>query len=260
MISSASNPQYRRWLAAREGPERKQGEILLEGLHLIQAWQARYGAPVALILSSRFKPSVEWINWHERHGGTPEILSEVLFNKLCSLENFAGPIALVNTQQALGRAPSSALGDLVYLDRIQDPGNLGTILRCCAALGVKQVALSPGTVWLWHPKVLRAGMSAHFALEFFEEYSFESMLALEGFQMIVTSGVADPSAQSLTKLNLTQPNLWCFGNEGSGLTPQILAAKGAQRSYIPQESSVESLNVGAAVGICLYEQYRQRQP
>ena len=219
----------------------------------------RYGAPERLLVSEHFKGNQEWSRWCAKYGFEIEILTVSLFKKLCSLEHFEGPIALASTKQATSSMPSSAEGDLVYLDRIQDPGNLGTILRTCAALGVRQVALAPGTVWLWNSKVLRAGMSAHFSLLCFEDFGVSQLLNLPGFQFIATSGHEDRHAIALQGLDLRQPNAWCFGNEGAGVSRALLEAGGVRRCFIPQDSAVESLNVGAAAAICLYEQFRQRQ-
>jgi RNA methyltransferase, TrmH family len=259
VISSLSNPSFRRWLAAKDKSDRKSGELLLEGFHLVQAWALRYAAPHCLIVAESFQMTGELAAWLTTHPVPLERVSKALFAKLSSLETFTGPIALVTPTLEVLSQPSPQRGDLVYLDRIQDPGNLGTILRSCAALGVFQVALSPGTVWPWSAKVLRAGMSAHFALDIFDEFSVDSLLALRGFQLLATSGLEAKEVQMIDQSNLHPPTIWCFGNEGSGLSHKILEAPSALRVSIPQRESVESLNVAAALAICLFEQLRQRR-
>ncbi len=258
MISSAQNAIYRRWLHAKEKPDRHTGEILLEGFHLIQAWAERYGHPEGLMVSQEHRPADELRNWLSKHPVPVETLSPGLFGKLSSLENFSGPMALVRPRSRTTLVPDARKGDLVYLERVQDPGNLGTILRSCAAMGVRQVALSPGTVWAWSPKVLRAGMSAHFQLDCFEDFSVDQITQLPGFQLIVTSGQSDPASVPLHQLSLNKPGLWCFGNEGSGLSEGLLNHPGAARTYVPHSGQMESLNVASALAICLYEQQRQR--
>ena len=259
MISSLSNPSFRRWLAGKDKSDRKSGELLLEGFHLVQAWTLRYAAPHCIIVAESFQMTDELAAWLAKHPVPLEVVSKALFAKLSSLETFLGPIALVTPTLKVLSEPSAHRGDLVYLDRIQDPGNLGTILRSCAALGVSQVALSPGTVWPWSAKVLRAGMSAHFALDIFDEFSVDSLLALQGFQLLATSGLEAKDVRMIDQSNLYPPTIWCFGNEGSGLSQAILEAPGALRVSIPQRKSVESLNVAAALSICLFEQLRQRR-
>jgi RNA methyltransferase, TrmH family len=259
VISSLSNPSFRRWLAAKDKSDRKSGELLLEGFHLAQAWTLRYAAPRCIIVSESFQMTVELAAWLTAHPVPVEMVSKALFSKLSTLGTFSGPIALVTPTLKVLSEPSAQQGDLVYLDRIQDPGNLGTILRSCAALGVSQVALSPGTVWPWSAKVLRAGMSAHFVLDIFDEFGVDDLLALPGFQLLATSGLDAKEVQMIDQSNLQPPTIWCFGNEGSGLSPQILEAPGALRVSIPQRKSVESLNVAAALSICLFEQLRQRR-
>jgi RNA methyltransferase, TrmH family len=259
VISSASNPSFRRWLDAKERSDRKSGELLLEGFHLMQAWSLRYPLPHCIIVAEAFKMTAELQTWLVTHPIPLEIVSNNLFAKLSSLETFSGPIALVSPKRSLLGEPDPGRGDLVFLDRIQDPGNLGTILRSCAALGVSQIALSAGTVWPWSAKVLRAGMSAHFSLDIYDEFEIERLLALKGFQLLVTSGQESLQLSMIDEVDLTSPSIWCFGNEGSGLRPSLLDAPAANKVSIPQSVVVESLNVASALSICLYEQQRQRR-
>lgn len=259
MISSASNPSFRRWLSAKEKSDRKSGELLLEGFHLMQAWSLRYAPPHCVIVAEQFKMSAELQVWLSIYPVMVEVVSNNLFAKLTSLETFSGPIALVSPTRSLLDEPDPSSGDLVFLDRIQDPGNLGTILRSCAALGVSQIALSAGTVWPWSAKVLRAGMSAHFSLNIYDEFEIERLLALKGFQLLVTSGQDAPGVSMIDHADLTPPTIWCFGNEGSGLRQSLLEAFNANRVSIPQSPIIESLNVASALSICLYEQQRQRR-
>lgn len=258
IISSPHNALFRRWLAAKDKPDRRTGEIVLEGFHLIEDWSRRHGVPEGLVVSAGHKMAGELLEWLRAHPVPVDTLAPSLFARLSSLDHFTGPMALVRTAARPAGHPEAARGDLVFLDRVQDPGNLGTIMRSCVALGVRQLALAPGTVWPWSPKVLRAGMSAHFELEVFEDFSADRLAALGGFQVLVTSGNSDPRSLPIHALNLTRPSLWCFGNEGSGLAPEILDMAGAQRVHVPHTGTMESLNVASALAVCLYEQQRQR--
>jgi TrmH family RNA methyltransferase len=140
----------------------------------------------------------------------------------------------------------------VVLDRLQDPGNAGSILRCAAAMGFRQVVALKGTVALWSPKVLRAGMGAHFGLTLVEGGSLEGLRAL-GVPLVATHlrgsvGLADAP--------LPDPLAWVLGHEGQGVADEVALACDL-RVRIPQPGGEESLNVAAAAAICLYETARR---
>lgn len=142
---------------------------------------------------------------------------------------------------------------LVLLDRIQDPGNAGAILRTAAAAGVEAVHASHGCADLWSPKVLRAGMGAHFHLALWEHADLAAVSA--GFEGTIcctaTKGIPIYAA------DLRGPTAWVFGNEGGGVAPALESLCG-RRLTIPTSGRVESLNVAAAAAVCLFEQRRQR--
>ncbi len=136
---------------------------------------------------------------------------------------------------------------------MQDPGNVGSIVRSAAALGATQVLALTGSAGLWTPKVLRAGMGAHFALHLVEGLDPPALAALR-VPLLVTSshgGVDLPQAR------LPWPAAWVFGHEGQGVQP-ALRERAALALRIPQPGGEESLNVAAAAAICLYEALRQR--
>src|SRR5690606_2680245 len=141
------------------------------------------------------------------------------------------------------------------LEDIQDPGNMGTILRTAAAVGIQRVLLSPGCASPWSPKALRAGMGAQFSVSIYEETDL--FRALQNSTLPVLATVLEPDAASLYDTDLTKPAVWLFGNEGQGISEQ-LARCATQHIYIPQAATaVQCINVSAAAAICLYEQYRQ---
>ena len=137
---------------------------------------------------------------------------------------------------------------------MQDPGNLGTVLRTAAAAGIGQALLSPGCAAAWSPKVLRAGQGAHFALAIHEEADLAAFMAdYRG----MTAATCLDGATSLYEARWTGPLAWIFGAEGQGVRPELVAA--AQlRIKIPMPGAVESLNVGAAAAVCLFEAVRRR--
>ena len=139
------------------------------------------------------------------------------------------------------------------LDAIQEPGNLGTLLRTAAAAGIRDVLLGEGCAQAWSPKVLRAGMGAHLALAIHEQAPLARMLA--GFAGEIAAP-APEAPESLFELDLRQPVAWLFGNEGAGLSPEV-AALATREVCIPMADRTESLNVSAAAAVCLFEQVRQ---
>jgi TrmH family RNA methyltransferase len=142
----------------------------------------------------------------------------------------------------------------VLLENIQDPGNLGSILRSAVAAGIAQVFLSRGSVFAWSPKVIRAGMGAHFFLSIFEDVDLaEAARAFSGCIVAM-----EPRAtSSLYELHLKGPVAWVFGNEGAGLSESV-GRLATHRVRIPMPGPAESLNVAAAAAICLFEQIRQQ--
>jgi TrmH family RNA methyltransferase len=152
-------------------------------------------------------------------------------------------------QPPLPRAGVAAL----VLDRLQDPGNVGTLLRSAAALGVPQVIALKGCAALWSPKVLRSAMGAHFALHLVEGVDADALDTL-AVPLLATSSHA---TQALHTARLPWPCAWVLGHEGQGVDAALLA-RCAQTLTIPQPGGEESLNVAAAGAICLYESARQR--
>jgi TrmH family RNA methyltransferase len=186
-------------------------------------------------------------------GVEPVVLADRLFAQASQVEHGSGPIALVDTPRP--PLPDRLLGDAVYLDRVQDPGNVGTVLRTCAAVGVGRVMCSPGTAFCWSPKVLRAAMGAHFHLDIHEGVPPDELLARLAVEAIATTADAP---DTLWQADLRAARVWLLGNEGQGLEAMLLAAPGVRQVSIPQSEAVESLNVGVAAAVCLYEQLRQR--
>ena len=132
-------------------------------------------------------------------------------------------------------------------------GNVGSMLRSAAAFGVRQVLALKGTAALWSPKVLRAGMGAHFGLRLVENLE-EAALADLAMPLLATSSHA---AQAIHDTRLPWPCAWVLGHEGQGIS-RALQARCAQTLRIPQPGGEESLNVATAAAVCLYESVRQR--
>lgn len=261
-IASASNERYRRLAALlASGRERRgrrgEARAVLEGVHLLQAWADRYGGAAGsaeIFVPEAALRSTEIVGLLARFADAPTVLEDRLFARVSRVEHGIGPIAVVPVPRLA--LPERIDGDAVYLDRIQDPGNVGSILRTCAAVGVASVLASPGCAACWSPKVLRAGMGAHFHLAIHEDVDARVLRE----RCVVCLRAADTKAPaSLYDTDLRAPAVWLLGNEGQGLSAQMQELPGLSRVSIPQTAGVESLNVGVAGALCLYEQWRQRR-
>ena len=234
---------------ARDGAAyRRSGEVWLEGDHLCAAAAAR-GVAVRQALVSESGWSRPARRDLARHAARVAIVPDALFAELGTLESPAD-IGFV-MPLAPAAEPDPALATVV-LDRLQDAGNVGSILRSAAALGVPQVLAVKGTAALWSPKVLRAGMGAHFGLRLVEGLGEDAVLAL-GLKLV---GTSSHGGDALPQARVPQPPAWLLGHEGQGVSAALLAACAAT-VRIPQPGGEESLNVAAAAAICFYEGLRR---
>ena len=256
-IRSASSERFRRLLALTRSSRERHARRLaaIEGEHLVQVWldAARLRLDEIVIPSRAVgKASVEALC--ERAAHLTLVLEDSLFDRLSQVEHGSGPLGIIPIPEA--PLPHQLNTDAVYLDGIQDPGNAGTILRSALAFGVQWVLSAQGSVGLWSPKVVRAAMGAHFGLMLCEGVTPDVLLAAQGRARLTA---ASPRAkQAIEHADLTGPRIWVFGAEGPGLSPELLQAPAIEHLAITHGSAVESLNVGVAASICLYEQHRQR--
>ena len=228
---------------------RKAGQLWLEGDHLCRALLARGGLPQQAVVSA-----TGWQDdaLHQLAQAAPRIVvvPDALFAALSALDSPARLGFLVPLPAPT--PPQAGLASVV-LDRVQDAGNVGSILRSAAAFGFGQVLALKGTAALWSPKVLRAGMGAHFALHLAEGLSLDELAALQ-LPLLATSS---HDGTALQQALLPWPCAWVFGHEGQGVSAALMA-RAQLRLRIPQPGGEESLNVGSAAAVCLYESARQR--
>ena len=249
-IAARDNPllvRLRR-LAQDSTAYRRAGQAWIEGEHLCSALRAR-GLPAAQAVIAEDAWDEPALRALAGHAARVAIVPAALFKGLSGLGSPA----------RLGFAIElPAAGDLrpglpsVVLDRVQDAGNVGSILRSAAAFGVAQVLAIRGTAALWSPKVLRAGMGAHFALHLVEGLE-EAQLEGLGRPLLATSSHA---GRLLPQAELSPDGAWVLGHEGQGVSPTLLQ-RCALQLRIPQPGGEESLNVAAAAAICLYESARR---
>jgi len=251
-IGSRENPalmQVRRALREGAGYRRKGHALWLEGDHLLRACVAR-GHPLAQVLLSEAAWQQPALRDLTRRAARVLLLPDALFRELSALESPASIGALIECPQAAAMRPDAPT---VILDRLQDAGNVGSILRSAAAFGVRQVVALSGTAALSSPKVLRAGMGAHFSLSLHEGWTPDALDNLT-LPWVATSSHA---RDLLHEATLPQPCVWVFGHEGQGVAPD-LERRCALTLRIAQPGGEESLNVAAAAAICLHEAVRRR--
>jgi TrmH family RNA methyltransferase len=244
LITAKDNPFVKslKRLAHDNTAYRQQGQVWLEGDHLCRAADARGLYPKIIVFSeSKYALSAHPVS----NSATKVIvLSDKLFADISGLESPANLGYLIDLPSPKTVAPAIAT---VVLDRVQDAGNVGSILRSAAAFGYTQIIALKGTAALWSPKVLRAGMGAHFALSLLESQSPETLDTLT-IPLVVTS------SHQGHYLHQSPPSFPCalvLGHEGQGVS-SALQAKATHALRIAQPGGEESLNVAAAAAICLY--------
>ena len=251
-ISSHANPLLLRLrrLAQDGSAYRRLGQVWLEGEHLCGALRERGGAAeVAVISEAAWQDRAlrDLAGWAAKVCTVPA----PMFAAISGLESPASIGFVLALPETPGLDPQAAT---VVLDRLQDAGNVGSILRSAAAFGVQQVLALKGTAALWSPKVLRAGMGAHFKLRLIEGLD-ETALDVLTLPLVATSSHA---GSQLPNVDLSSPCAWVLGHEGQGVS-QALLQRCALQVRIPQPGGEESLNVAAAAAVCLYESLRQRR-
>ena len=254
-ISSRDNPLYKelKHLATSSQARRRAQRTLLDGVHLCSTYLSQCGLPPLCVVGESARDNPEVSALLDRCAGTQcVVLPDALFHALSQVEHGIDLLFVIDTPQS---RPAGKLDrGVVLLDNLQDPGNVGSILRSAAAAGIAAVYCSPGTAFVWSPKVLRAGMGAHFGLEIHEQADLAALIRTAGVPVLATSSHADAT---LYEADLRQPLAWLFGHEGQGVSADLLAMA-TQRLAIPHLGEMESLNVAASAAICLFEQVRQK--
>ena len=255
-ISSRDNPFFKE-LSRLAGSARQRGkanQTLLDGAHLLAAYLDTGKQPQHILLNAAALQDIEILALVERVAGVPVTqLDDRLFAELSDLKTPTGILALINLPQLSTVVADSRFA--LLLENIQDPGNLGSMLRSAAAAGCDAVFLSAGCADAWSPKVLRAAMGGHFALDIYEQQNLLQVADVFSGTLLAASLQA---TQSLYDCDLRGSVAFLIGNEGAGLSPE-LSERATQRMIIPMAGKIESLNAAAAVSICLFETARQRK-
>lgn len=253
VITSRDNPLLKSLRKlARSGRERKKtGQALLDGVHLITAYVEQIGLPQMLIVSATGQERAEVGALLEQLRSVPLMqLSDALFQEIAPVESPTGILARVE----MARLPiENKIHFAVFLEALQDPGNLGSILRSAAAAGAQAAYLSTGCADAWSPRVLRGGMGAHFFLPIRENADLVAEAAAFSGNVVVTSLQAEAE---VFDVDLAGPVAFVIGNEGAGVSPELQHAA-TLRVRIPMPGAMESLNAAAAAAICFFERVRQ---
>lgn len=240
-------------LLAQARQRKKHGQTVVEGVHLIDA-ALRSDYPFVQILlseSARRHPEVQQILTRLPTYTPVLTLSDTLYESIRSLGAGIDVMAVINVP-----TPSLPMidEDCLILNDVQDSGNVGTLLRTAAAVGIRNILCTSATAQAWSPKTLRAGMGAQFALTIFEGLSTQDILDHVQVPLLATSSHTDTL---IYDHNLSTPVAWIMGHEGQGVCDDLMQC--ATPIALPQPNGQESLNVAIAGALCLYETLRQRQ-
>ncbi|HUX90060.1 MAG TPA: RNA methyltransferase [Gallionellaceae bacterium] len=253
-ITSADNPFYKELgkLSSSARQRGKAGQTLLDGAHLLAAYLASGNRPLHLIVTEVALHDPEIAALISK---LPEVpltqLDDALFAGLSELKTVSGLLALIAVPQA--ETSPQHVNFCLLLENIQDPGNLGSMLRSAAAAGCDAVFMSKGCADAWSPRVLRAAMGGHFVLDLLEHADLPNVVSLFPGTIFAASLSA---SSSLYDSHLSGKIAFAIGNEGAGLTDALLSQ--TVPINIPMPGKVESLNAAAAAAICLFEAVRQR--
>jgi len=258
-ISSRENPWFKQLVKLTESAAQRRASrlTLLDGAHLISAYRAALGLPQNLIISEAAGDDAE-INHLLAQLATEQavpvvVLSDVLFRAISPVKTPGGVMALIAIPAHDAIPIYQGESFSVLLEAIQDPGNLGSILRSAAAAGASDAYLSAGCADAWSPKTLRAAMGAHFQLRIHEQSDLAEVAREFGGKVVAATLQAKTS---LYQTRLSGPVAFVFGNEGAGLSEAVLQAASEQVS-IPMPGGTESLNAAAAAAVCFFERVRQ---
>lgn len=249
LITSRDNPLIKtlRRLAQESNAYRKLGQFWLEGDHLCRAALQRGVRPARVVLAQSLAESAQAGEWLDLEAPIT-VMPDALFAGLSGLESPARMGFVVAHGASLVLQPDAPT---VVLDRLQDAGNVGAILRCASAFGFRQVLALQGTAALWSHKVLRAGMGAHFGLDLAEGLQVDDLDVL-ALPLFTTSSHAGPFLHELQREGrLPLRCAWVMGHEGQGVRESLMARASLQ-VRIAQPGGEESLNVATAAAICLH--------
>lgn len=260
-ITSRDNPLFRHLVKLKGSARQRRtaGQTLLDGAHLISAYNLVLGPPKSLFVSESGCGNAEikhlLAEQPSKGGADVAVLSDTLFRDISPVTTPTGVVALISipAPEAIPIHKSKSESFCVLLEAIQDPGNVGSILRSAAAAGASEFYLSEGCADAWAPKTLRAAMGAHFFVRIHERSDLVEVARTFKGKVVASTLKAK---NSLYQTCLTGSVAFVFGNEGAGLTDELLKEISEQIT-IPMAGGMESLNAAAAAAVCFFERIRQ---
>lgn len=243
-----------RRLAENKRARLEAGVVLLEGDHLLRSLLDAGMRPTVVAIASRAlaAPTLQPI-LVQCQSARIVTIADAVFDQIAPADSPVGVLALAPLPKPT--LPPDVSCDTLVLEAVQDPGNVGSLIRTAVAAGVRQIVFSPGCADVWSPRCLRAAQGAQWLATIVPDADVAGFL--QAYQGDIAATVLD-GGQSLYAQSLTQPVAWLFGNEGQGLSAALVQLA-TRRVTIPMPGATESLNVNAAAAVCLFEQVRQRQ-
>lgn len=255
-ITSAANPIIKniQALQNKKSERKKQGLFIIEGIRSINEIPQDYEIDT-LVMSDLFDESLLKVSSTRN---TLLVPSE-LFKSMSDTQTPQGVLALVKMKSLkLEDVQVKADGFYLMLENLQDPGNLGTIIRSAYGFGVDAIFLTKGCVDLYSPKTIRSTMGASLHVPIVIDESLEDYMAwAKANELTCFTTALDDTAKEVAKTDLTKGLMLVIGNEGNGVSEEAIA-KADQNVYIPMPGGLESLNASIAASICMYEVMRQR--
>lgn len=249
MITSRDNPRVKRWARLSQDTRfrKKERRALVEGPHLVAALLERGLKPLCVIASERGAGNAEIQALIQRSGLEPVVLSAGVFASIADAETPQGIAAEIEIPESR----KASQGSCIFLEGIQDAGNVGAIIRSAAAFGIASVILDSACADPWSPKVLRAGTGGHFRVSVETAASLEREFETFAGKLLCT---VPRGGQSLAGADLSGRLGWVFGSEGKGASAKALQ-EADLKITIPTAPGTESLNVAATAAICLYRAF-----
>ena len=238
-LTSKDNPKVKRWakLASDSRYRKSEQRTLIEGPHLLAAFQATGGRAAAILVTEKALAGKEIA---ALAGNSPIVVSEGVFGSIVEAENLPGIAAEIAIPE-----PKKSDGDVVFLEGVQDPGNVGAIIRSAAAFGIGEIVLDQACADAWSPRALRAAMGGHFSLAI-RQVARLDVAGFDGTLLCTVVRGGTPLAEVKREGRLG----WIFGGEGRGVSA---ALEKLVRTKVSIPIATESLNVAAAAAICFYE-------
>lgn len=261
MITSSSNPRLKRIVQwqTRQRQRRKDGVFIAEGFKMYEEAPENSILEVYLSETVLDKTRENTLIWKKLNKTGYEILPEAIFLKISDTQTPQGILTVLRqpkyTLEEMIRAENPLL---LILENLQDPGNLGTIMRTAEGAGITGVIMSAGTVDIFNPKTVRGTMGSIYRVPFVYVENLESAMDSMHKMGIHTYAAHLEGEAYYSNLSFRQPTAFLIGNEGNGLTKETAElAEGYLK--IPMEGQLESLNAAVAAALLMYEAHRQRK-